>query len=194
MVTRKISIIMKKFFMKRFILALILISTAISAAKNTKKLTGLSGGDCAIVETLKLIDSREKALLDTIAKFETFAAKPYRLGNGVYIGYGHLNIEGLDSISEPEARQLLEQDFFLNLRYFSHVKDYRKRYLLAALSYNIGVGKVLNSSLYRQLDSFTFEQFCYKYIKFSNFNGKPHEGLRNRRLKECEIYGFVLAK
>lgn len=139
----------------------------------------------AEVINIKIVTSKLQVFV-LLRKYETFQNAPYKLGDYWYIGYGHLTSDSISDITKKQASLLLENDFAKNLKHFNNIKDHRRRYLLAMLSFNIGIGKVLRSSLYN--DNLNDKDFISTYLNYSNFNGIFHKRLYQRRENELKLF------
>lgn len=114
-----------------------------------------------------------------------------------YIGYGHQVQPGEPyskgvQLTEAQADRLLRKDLDKLCSMFSkHGKD---SLILAALSYNIGCGKVLgNKRLNLPKSSFLAElekgnrNLRRIYGKYCHYKGKWHKGIHLRRLMEYDL-------
>lgn len=147
---------------------------------------------------MKLIS---KVCVDFIKKFEGFYPMVYKDMVGVpTIGYGMTGkeIAGLTYISEPKASEMLEN--LLNDKYASVIKkdlDSKKVMLkqnefdaLVSMSYNIGVGGLLGSTLYKNIVAGIRDKaiITANFQAWSMAGQKQVEGLYRRRTEEAEMF------
>ena len=123
----------------------------------------------------------ERAVL-IIKKFETM----HKPKHWPYVGYGHQVQPGEPyrrgvQLTEAQADALLRKDLakFVSL-YTAYGKD---AVLLGALAYNCGPGVVNKSSILKKLKA--GDRNIFKaYTSHCRYKGKPHAGLRKRRITE----------
>jgi GH24 family phage-related lysozyme (muramidase) len=96
------------------------------------------------------------------------------INNPLYIGYGH-KIKNKSELSITNYDSLLRADLMSNLAYFKGNKD---SLALSMLSYNIGVTKVLKSSLMKEFDRNKRDSI---WISYCYYNGKPVRSIKERR-------------
>lgn len=103
-----------------------------------------------------------------------------------YIGFGHRVLPGDpykkgQELTDTQAETLLRKDFkkFCHM-YAAYGKD---SVLLGALAYNCGPGVVNKSSVLKKLKQGT-RDIASSYTAHCRYKGKPHSGLRDRRLTE----------
>ena len=123
----------------------------------------------------------ERAVL-IIKKFETM----HKPKHWPYVGYGHQVQPGEPyrrgvQLTEAQADTLLRKDL---AKFVSLYKDYGKdAVLLGALAYNCGPGVVNKSSILKKLKA--GDRNIFKaYTSHCRYKGKPHAGLRKRRITE----------
>ena len=123
----------------------------------------------------------ERAVL-IIKKFETM----HKPKHWPYVGYGHQVQPGEPyrrgvQLTEAQADALLRKDL---AKFVSLYKDYGKdAVLLGALAYNCGPGVVNKSSILKKLKA--GDRNIFKaYTSHCRYKGKPHAGLRKRRITE----------
>lgn len=139
--------------------------------------------------------------IDFIKSWEGYFATPYIDCVGVKtLGYGMTGteIEGLDSVTEEQATQMLKD--WINNKYAPVIKsdlDFKDITLkqnefdaLVSMAYNIGTGGVLGSTLYKNVvagirDSSTITA---NFQAWSNGGGRRIEGLYRRRTKEAAMF------
>ena len=124
----------------------------------------------------------ERAVL-IIKHFETL----HKPCHWPYVGYGHQVQPGEPyrrgvQLTEKQADALLRKD----LRKFCamYSKYGKDSVLLGALAYNCGPGVVNKSSVLKKLKSGNRDIIFKSYISHCRYKGKPHAGLRKRRLTE----------
>ena len=111
-----------------------------------------------------------------------------------YVGYGHQLQPGehfTAAMTERQADSLLRTDMMKRLMMF---KDYGKdALLLAVLSYNVGVGRLLGygkhakSQLLRKIESGD-RNFYREFVSFCRYKGKVLRGLVKRRKVEFALF------
>lgn len=111
-----------------------------------------------------------------------------------YVGYGHRLLPGerfTAAMTERQADSLLRTDLMKRLMMF---KDYGKdALLLAVLSYNVGVarllgyGKYAKSRLLRKIE-LGDRNFYREFISFCRYKGKVLRGLVKRRKVEFALF------
>lgn len=111
-----------------------------------------------------------------------------------YVGYGHQLLPGehfTAAMTERQADSLLRTDLMKRLMMF---KDYGKdALLLAVLSYNVGVGRLLGygkhakSQLLRKIESGD-RNFYREFVSFCRYKGKVLRGLVKRRKVEFALF------
>ena len=111
-----------------------------------------------------------------------------------YVGYGHQLQPGehfSPNMSERQADSLLRADLW---KCFEHFKAYGKdALLLAVLSYNVGVGRLLGygnhpkSRLIRKIESGD-RSFYREFVSFCRYKGKVLNGLVKRRKVEFALF------
>lgn len=125
----------------------------------------------------------EKAV-QIIKKYETM----HKPKHWPFVGYGHKVLKGekfnrKKTLSESEADALLRKDLLKNCAYFRQFgKD---SLLLGVLSYNIGNGATMRSSLIKKLKAGN-RNIRDIYLSFCRYRGKVHSGIKARRLEEFE--------
>lgn len=125
----------------------------------------------------------EKAV-QIIKKYETI----HKPKHWPFVGYGHKVLKGekfdrKKTLSEAEAEALLRKDLLKNCAYFRQFgKD---SLLLGVLSYNIGNGATMRSSLIKKLKAGN-RNIRDTYLSFCRYKGKVHSGIKSRRIEEFE--------
>lgn len=116
------------------------------------------------------------------------------LKDASYVGYGHQLLLGehfTAAMTERQAYSLLRVDLMKRLMIF---KDYGKdALLLAALSYNVGTGRLLGygkhpkSQLLRKIE-WGDRNFYREFVSFCRYRGKVLRGLVKRRDVEYALF------
>ena len=114
--------------------------------------------------------------------------------NYPYVGYGHQLQPGerfTADMTEQQADSLLRADLMKHIEIF---KKYGKdALLLAVLSYNIGVGRILGygkhpkSQLLRKIEAGD-RNFYKEFVAFCRYKGKVLRGLLRRRQVEYTLF------
>ena len=114
--------------------------------------------------------------------------------NYPYVGYGHQLQHGerfTADMTERQADSLLRADLMKHIEIF---KKYGKdALLLAVLSYNIGVGRILGygkhpkSQLLRKIEAGD-RNFYKEFVAFCRYKGKVLRGLLRRRQVEYTLF------
>ena len=114
--------------------------------------------------------------------------------NYPYVGYGHQLQPGerfTADMTERQAESLLRADLMKHIEIF---KKYGKdALLLAVLSYNIGVGRILGygkhpkSQLLRKIEAGD-RNFYKEFVAFCRYKGKVLRGLLRRRQVEYTLF------
>lgn len=126
----------------------------------------------------------ERAIL-LIKHFETL----HRPKHWPYVGYGH-QVQPRDpyrrgvQLTEAQADALLRKDFNYFCSLYRHMG--RDSIICAALAYNCGPGVVNKSTFYKKLKSGN-RDIAASYAAHCRYRGKPHPGLRDRRLAELTL-------
>lgn len=142
-----------------------------------------------------------KECLDFVKKFEGFYSKPYLDCVGVRtLGYGMTGAEirGLNYVTEAQASKMLED--LLNNKYATPIKrDLSNNGItlkqnefdaLVSMAYNVGVGGVLGSTLYKDVcrgvrdNDVIINDFCM----WCKSEGKVVNGLLRRRREEAAMF------
>lgn len=165
--------------MRKILILLSAVLIGIIGIGVTQTLTSASDG-----EGTPEADSLFEATVSLIKRYETL----HQPRHWPLVGYGHLVIKGEKfsrrTLSEKAADALLRKDLLKNCAVFRVFG--RDSLLLGALAYNIGMGNVMRSSVTRKLregDRDIYEA----YIAHCRYNGRPHKGLRERRIEEFNL-------
>lgn len=139
--------------------------------------------------------------LQLLKELEGFRANPYLDGAGVpTIGYGstyykdgtRVTINDV-AISQFEATKLLE-DLLVHFERTvdCYTRDDIKQHEFDALvcfAYNIGGGAFKKSTLIKKVNAKEPDDIIkYEFLRWVRVNGKPDKGLKNRRIKELNLY------
>lgn len=105
------------------------------------------------------------------------------------IAYGHVVQKGEKykkrQYSHAEADRILRKDLS---RLCAYYRGYgADSLLLACLAYNVGSGRIQNSTLLKKLKSGN-RDIHHEYTSFSKYKGRRHPGLYRRRWMELELF------
>lgn len=139
------------------------------------------------------------AALDTIKRFEGLRLCAYRCPAGVWtIGYGHTgSVRGAPlgarvTIVETEADTLLTHDAEIVAKLIdgsTHVElTSGQRAALISFAYNVGVGALLGSTLWRLLQRGDSSAAAKQFSKWVHANGRELPGLVRRREAEHALF------
>lgn len=109
-----------------------------------------------------------------------------------YVGYGH-QVQPSDpyrrgvQLTEAQADALLRKDFNKFCSMYRHMG--RDSVICAALAYNCGPGVVNKSTFYKKLKNGN-RDIAASYAVHCRYRGKPHQGLKDRRLTDL-LFLFV---
>jgi len=133
--------------------------------------------------------------LALIKKFEGCRLESYRCSaNVLTIGYGHTGgVKEDDTISQPEADELLENDIAKFEKYVSdNVVPELKQYqfdALVAWTFNLGVGNLRSSTmLKKQLNESDYDSVPSEMKRWNKAGGKTLDGLIRRRNAEALLF------
>lgn len=142
-----------------------------------------------------------KNCVEFVKRFEGFSATPYNDCVGVRtLGYGMTGAEiaNLTYVTEEQASQMLED--WMNNNYAAPIKNdldskgvsltQNQFDSLVSMAYNIGVGSLLSSTLYKNVVAGVREQatITENFQRWSNAGGQKLEGLYRRRTEEAEMF------
>ena len=132
--------------------------------------------------------------LALIKKFEGCRLKAYRCSaNVLTIGYGHTGgVKEDDTISQPEADELLENDIAKFEEYVSdnvivELKQYQFD-ALVAWTFNLGVGNVRSSTMLKKLNESDYASVPSEMKRWNKAGGKTLDGLIRRRKAEGLLF------
>jgi GH24 family phage-related lysozyme (muramidase) len=142
-----------------------------------------------------------KECIDFVKRFEGFSATVYKDIVGVStIGYGMTGseIKGLVKITEVQASTMLEN--LINSKYalpISNDLDSKKIVLkqnefdaIVSMAYNVGVGGLLSSTLYKNICKGTKDKatITSNFLMWNKAGGNVVSGLTRRRTEEAEMF------
>lgn len=133
-----------------------------------------------------------------IKKFEGLATTSYKCPAGVLtIGYGHTGkdvVKGM-VITELYADELLKADvaklersLIKALNADEIVVNQNQFDALISFSYNLGVTRLVNSTLWRYLKDGNIKAAAGQFIRWNKANGKVLQGLTFRREAEAKLF------
>ena len=132
--------------------------------------------------------------LALIKKFEGCRLKAYRCSaNVLTIGYGHTGgVKEDDTISQPEADELLENDIAKFEEYVSdnvivELKQYQFD-ALVAWTFNLGVGNLRSSTMLKKLNESDYASVPSEMKRWNKAGGKTLDGLIRRRKAEGLLF------
>ena len=133
--------------------------------------------------------------LSLVAEFEGFRAEPYPdIGGKLSIGFGHLikPTESFTSLTYAQAQALLSQDMEPvdnALTSLVQVPVTQNQWdALASLTYNIGSGNFMHSTLLRRLNGGDKAGAAQQFLVWVCLDGHPVDGLRRRRAAERQLF------
>ena len=132
--------------------------------------------------------------LALIKKFEGCRLKAYRCSaNVLTIGYGHTGgVKEDDTISQPEADELLENDIAKFEEYVSDnvIVELKQHQFdaLVAWTFNLGVGNLRNSTMLKKLNEADYESVPFEMRRWNKAGGKTLDGLIRRREAESLLF------
>tara|TARA_E500000178_G_C16784347_1_gene645082 strand:- start:229 stop:672 length:444 start_codon:yes stop_codon:yes gene_type:complete len=132
--------------------------------------------------------------LALIKKFEGCRLKAYRCSaNVLTIGYGHTGgVKEDDTISQPEADELLENDIAKFEEYVSDnvIVELKQHQFdaLVAWTFNLGVGNLRNSTMLKKLNEADYDSIPFEMRRWNKAGGKTLDGLIRRRKAEGLLF------
>tara|TARA_E500000081_G_scaffold133681_1_gene145492 strand:+ start:190 stop:633 length:444 start_codon:yes stop_codon:yes gene_type:complete len=132
--------------------------------------------------------------LALIKKFEGCRLKAYRCSaNVLTIGYGHTGgVKEDDTISQPEADELLENDIAKFEEYVSDnvIVELKQHQFdaLVAWTFNLGVGNLRNSTMLKKLNGADYDSIPFEMRRWNKAGGKTLDGLIRRRKAEGLLF------
>lgn len=134
--------------------------------------------------------------IDMIKKWEGFRDEAYQCSAGRWtIGYGStmyedgVRVKKGDTISKIEAEDLLMWEVTRKSAMIRAYMNQNQFDALCSFSYNVGIGALLDSTLYKKIrlnpnDSTIKAEF----LRWNKVKGKVIDGLTNRRKDEAQLY------
>lgn len=133
-----------------------------------------------------------------IKRFEGLATSAYKCPAGVLtIGYGHTGkdvVKGM-VITELYADELLkadvaklEQSLIKSLNADEIEINQNQFDALISFSYNLGLARLVNSTLWRYLKDGKIKAAAGQFIRWNKCNGKVLQGLTFRREAEAKLF------
>lgn len=128
--------------------------------------------------------ARFEAAVSIIKRHETM----HKPKHWPFVGYGHKVLPGekfdrTKTLSEEKADELLRKDLRKNIAQF---RDFGKdSILMGTLAYNIGMGAVKRSAMYKRLKSGD-RNIKESYISHCRYKGKVHNKIKQRRQEEFD--------
>ncbi|MDE6512796.1 MAG: lysozyme [Muribaculaceae bacterium] len=133
----------------------------------------------------------EKAI-ELIKEFEGLRLRAYKCVAGVWtIGWGHTGgVKAGTSISAGQAEELLRADVESVFRRLGLSRfGVNRRAALASFAFNVGVGAMLRSRLWRKVcANQADESIADEFRRWKYAGGKVQQGLIHRREKELSLY------
>ena len=132
--------------------------------------------------------------LALIKKFEGCRLESYRCSaNVLTIGYGHTGgVKEDDTISQPEADELLEKDIAKFEEYVSDnvIVELKQNQFdaLVAWTFNLGVGNLRNSTMLKKLNEADYDSIPFEMRRWNKAGGKTLDGLIRRRKAEGLLF------
>ena len=132
--------------------------------------------------------------LALIKKFEGCRLKAYRCSaNVLTIGYGHTGgVKEDDTISQPEAGELLEKDIakfeeYVNDNVIVELKQHQFD-ALVAWTFNLGPGNLRESTMLKKLNDADYASVPFEMRRWNKAGGKTLDGLIRRRQAEGLLF------
>lgn len=132
--------------------------------------------------------------LSLIKKFEGCRLEAYKCSaNVLTIGYGHTGgVKETDTITQPEADELLEKDVAKFEKYVSsNVKvelNQSQFDALVAWTFNLGVGNLRESTMLKKLNNEDYASVPSEMKRWNKAGGKTLDGLIRRRKAESLLF------
>jgi lysozyme len=139
--------------------------------------------------------SYSKQGLQLIEDFEGCKLTAYKCPAGIWtIGYGHTghDVTPRMTITQPQAEALLAHDIETSVNFVKRVVKVGLNQwqfdALVDLTFNIGVGNFLRSTVLKLINAGKFPQAGMHFADWSMIAGKFSKGLNRRRLTEAELF------
>jgi lysozyme len=132
--------------------------------------------------------------LDLIKQYETFRANAYKCPSNTWtIGFGHTeNVKPGDRMTYQEALKTLDQDTSWaqeTINDYVRVPLNQNQYdALTSLTFNIGRGAFIRSTLLKELNSGDYQRAADQFLRWNKADGQVLPGLQERRIKERIIF------
>ena len=132
--------------------------------------------------------------LSLIKRFEGCRLEAYKCSaNVLTIGYGHTGgVKETDTITQPEADELLEKDVAKFEKYVSsNVKvelNQSQFDALVAWTFNLGVGNLRESTMLKKLNNEDYASVPSEMKRWNKAGGKTLDGLIRRRKAESLLF------
>jgi len=132
--------------------------------------------------------------LSLIKRFEGCRLEAYKCSaNVLTIGYGHTGgVKETDTITQPEADELLEKDVAKFEKYVSsNVKvelNQSQFDALVAWTFNLGVGNLRESTMLKKLNKADYTSVPNEMKRWNKAGGKTLDGLIRRRNAEALLF------
>lgn len=134
-------------------------------------------------------------LIDKLKQFEGYRAKAYRCPAGVWTcGYGYTNgVTARTVCDKKKAEEWLRKDLEPIETFLSAVPEICKTQgrfdACADFCFNLGTGAFKGSTLFRKIkERASASVIQLEFLKWVYSNGKPLEGLKNRRRWETQRF------
>ena len=132
--------------------------------------------------------------LSLIKRFEGCRLEAYKCSaNVLTIGYGHTGgVKETDTITQPEADELLEKDVAKFEKYVSSnvtVELGQSQFdALVAWTFNLGVGNLRESTMLKKLNNEDYASVPSEMKRWNKAGGKTLDGLIRRRKAESLLF------
>lgn len=138
--------------------------------------------------------------LKLIKDFEGLRLKPYLDVGGIpTIGYGTIRYEDGTKVTMKDSPITIEraevllqhhlEDFESGVEKLVKIEINDNQFAaLVSFAYNLGLGNLKSSTLLKKVNAKDFPAAATNFMKWINVNGKPVQGLINRRTKEKELF------
>lgn len=131
--------------------------------------------------------------IEIIKECETLQLEAYELGGYIFVGYGHLVLEGEPTkITETEADAYLASDLKwcegALERMLETDLSHNQFSAISAFCYNIGSAKIRNSSVVKLTNEQDWDGAANAFLLWNRMNGKVMKALADRRARERTLY------
>ncbi|MCM1348029.1 MAG: glycoside hydrolase [Firmicutes bacterium] len=164
--------------MKKLVVIIFVTLVVVGAFLNMGAMIQSDSGNATPAST----DSLFEVAVGIIKKYETM----HQPRHWPLVGYGHLVLPGekfsrTKAMNEADADALLRKDLLKNCAVFRNWGA--DSLILGVLAYNIGSGATKKSSVAKKLAAGDRDIYN-NYISHCKYRGKPHKGIRQRRIEE----------